>query len=524
MATRRNENLVEFENSETEEMKQRKETNASRLFLLIGIVIIICIAVFVFVKNVLPDKLMEDGQRALNNGDAQKALSIFKKVESLRPYENKPIYFQALALSKLPPTFENQKALYEIAQLDDVEDASEIAEKILLDMRSQLDGQAGPNYIDNVLYENQLIRWNNSQPVKFYVQNSKRVPQEFIDVARNEFQHWQDASGNLINFREVSSSRDADIILDFVDDVSSKNNFEPLRAGITTPLMRGDVLNRMDIKIKASDNSGNYYPIEKIRGVIQHEIGHALGLFGHSSHPEDVMYIGYDYIGDDTFERPITERDINTLRLLYRMIPDAINVPLKESDYNNMFYHYIITDYPGENFDHEILRLMENLKHDKRNIVNWVDLAINYGLKKQYARSNYILNNVLPQTSNDLQNQFVVLYNLAANYYKLKEYDTSLKYLNLAQELYIDMDTEILESFLDLRMNRIGRGFEKLKELQKEHPENIEVALKLAGLYYKRNNKKDAEFVIEKLLKVNPDAIRDRRVLKYKVAKEKVDA
>ncbi len=498
---------------ENNQQREKKENNLMKIFIIIGVLLLIIMGAFAYFKNVLPEKLMEQGKQELEAGNAQKALSLFEKVENARPYEKEPIYYQALALSKLPPTYDNQKALYEIAQLDNCDEASELAEKILMDMRNQLDQSVGSNYIDNVLYENQLIRWNNSKPINYYIQNSRNVSGEYLSCVNDSINKWQQAINGILTFNQVNNYQDANIVFDFVDDVSSKDNYEPTRAGLTTPVMNNETLMRMEVKIKPTDDSGNYYSREQIAAVVDHELGHALGLFGHSSDPNDIMYIGGDYISRETYNKNVTNRDFNTLSLLYRMVPDVIDQPI--NDYNGLYYHFVITDYPGENYEHEIQRLIGELRNDRRNIVNWVDLAINYGYKRQYARSNYILNNIMPLVTNDLHNQFVVLYNLAANYYKMKDYNNAEIYLNHATNLQEDLDTQILEAFLDLRLNRTTLGREKLIILNKTYPDNIEIALKLASIYYNQKDNKKEKEIIERLITNNPDALRDRRVLRY---------
>ena len=57
------------------------------------------------------------------------------------------------------------------------------------------------------------------------------------------------------------------------------------------------------------------YSKEDIRETALHEIGHALGLAGHSLNPNDVMYFA-----SASIERKISElssRDKNTIRKLY---------------------------------------------------------------------------------------------------------------------------------------------------------------------------------------------------------------
>ncbi len=51
---------------------------------------------------------------------------------------------------------------------------------------------------------------------------------------------------------------------------------------------------------------------QQLRGTLRHELGHALGLWGHSPNPDDVLYTGQ--IADPP---AISQNDINTLGKLY---------------------------------------------------------------------------------------------------------------------------------------------------------------------------------------------------------------
>ena len=328
--------------------------------------------------------------------------------------------------------------------------------------------------------------------------------------------NWQTATNGEIMFKETMGNKNANICFNFVDDLTFKDKYEPERIGKAIPAIKDNTLQRIDVYIKPTDTKGIRINNDKLLPLAEHEIGHALGLWGHSASPDDIMYHTGDYLNNDTKTTGISSRDVNTLMLIYKMIPDVIDIPLASEDYNNMFYHQILTTYPGENFELEIQRLISQLKDDRQNIIVWVDLAINYAYKKQYERSNYILNRVLPLVVNDYQNQHVILYNLAANYYKMRNYVTAERYLNLATKINDDLDTQILESFIDLRLGRKQIAKDKLKELHKQYPDHIEIALKLAEIYNSEKDKNLEKFVIDTLVKHNPKAIKDRRVQKYK--------
>ena len=94
----------------------------------------------------------------------------------------------------------------------------------------------------------------------------------------------------------------------------------------------------MTIILYSKDPFGNFFSDKELYNTILHEIGHALGIMGHSYSSEDLMYMATD--NDSNFYAPyrssfqyLSSKDINTIKLLYKMFPDISNT--------RYFLHYI---------------------------------------------------------------------------------------------------------------------------------------------------------------------------------------
>lgn len=518
-ALRRERLRKEQEREEAEKEKRKKSMKVT--LVIFGLLLFVMWFIYYALYNMMPEHLMQQGKKYMDVQEYQKALKMFKGASNARPYDPEPVYYQALALSKMPPTLENQAALYEISQLDNCDKASEYADAVMLNMKKQIDKQVGPNYAGNVLYNDVVFRWNIKEPVTYYINNQNSSSGEYLAAVRKAFVNWSSATNGELIFKELQEGDNANIVISFLDSLASSGVEDPERTGIVNPTIDKNVLEKVDISLKTKDAGGRYDP-NRFRAVAQHEIGHAIGIWGHSSNPGDIMYYNGDYIGKINSVN-ISRRDSNTASVLYKMIPDAINKPLTPKEKEGMFYHYLITSVPSEDFEIETQRM---LAKDKNNISAWVDLAISYGIKKRYKHSNFIFNRILPYVRNDANNKFVILYNMSANYYKMREYNMAEKFLKMATSIRTDIDTEILEAFIDLKLKRKQAGKNKLMLLHDRYPDNIEIAVKLAEVYYFDNEKDKSKQVIDKLLKVNPDAKKEKRVLKYyaynaKAAREK---
>jgi predicted Zn-dependent protease len=106
---------------------------------------------------------------------------------------------------------------------------------------------------------------------------------------------------------EITDQPNAPIVIEQVRPQRPSNGRARSAQATPNAYCEGDRLtHRFAIQISPSQTS------RYIQAATRHELGHALGLWGHSNNPQDVMYNA-----QVSNPPPISERDVNTLKRVY---------------------------------------------------------------------------------------------------------------------------------------------------------------------------------------------------------------
>lgn len=176
------------------------------------------------------------------------------------------------------------------------------------------------DYVSSILGGGRLLRFNDHVTVYYYLDALENSPnwdyrtRDFLkdQVVADAFSDWANAIGGRIRFQETSSESRANIRIHW------RNGFnDPSLLGLEHPelMVNGKYLIQADIQMTLTQN-GKMLNSQQLKAIALHEIGHALGMHGHSPYKGDIMYAA---IQPGVYR--LSARDIETIRQMYNREP-----------------------------------------------------------------------------------------------------------------------------------------------------------------------------------------------------------
>lgn len=433
------------------------------------------ISLFLFCAVVLPvfaGVEYDAGMNAYKNGQYDLAQTSFEKAIEVNSEDVNARYMYALVLVKQKKYAQAKEQYNKVISISPESKAAELSKQgiKLIDEHQKETAKANTpktsdkpeanklppplkeaDYLKNA-YSGGVLYTRPRGTTRIFIQSSNA---QYKNLAVRAFSEWQQAMGSFVMFTYCANPDDAAIVLSFQNKINLPG---AEKGGITQPTFDGTNIVKSKIIISTTNSKGEKLPENVIYHVLLHEIGHSIGIMGHSPDPNDIMYTG-----TSVFLPHLSARDKNTARALYisyNKKPDAQSVQkAKEEEFKN---------------------IEKRIPNDPSS---YISLGDEYMTEKIYnkAIAQYKKAELLVQNK-DLYYRLVKAYDML--------HDTDNKLVYLKKILAVDKTDE--------------------------------TALKsIVNYYIQQGRYREAKILVETFVKNNPDKAKDVNIVKYqKILKE----
>ncbi len=409
------------------------------------ITIIICTAIIItgILYKSAPMIYYKKGRALLDKQDYARARYNFQKSYFFDNKNKDNRYYYVQALIHLPPDISVQKELFEIANGNLDDSAQQAAMQQINEWKNQIAYKIGDNYIEQTPFESGTVRWDKDTfPLKININNEsgKNVPEYYESEIKRAFAQWQQSTG-FLSFVYTDNPRHSNIsvkIANIPSDICNENNCKYIVA-YTKPEISGNLLKKMTITLYATDPKGSFFSDKELYNTILHEIGHAMGIMGHSYSSGDLMYMYSEdnnsfYVPYRSSFQYLSSQDINTMELLYKFLPDISNTSPEKLNRKNLIYPPIILGTGKEINSRKLKEAKNYIKNAPDIPAGYIDLGIAYselGNKKEAIKAIQKAYN-LSRTQNE---KYISAYNLAVVYLENNNPEKAMQYAKEAQNI-----------------------------------------------------------------------------------------
>jgi len=397
------------------------------------------------------------------------------------------------------------------------DDIIDIFEKL----QKNVEEDYGDTYINIAVQGTNIVHWNHTEPINVFINAPSGIPPYYITEVEKSFTEYQRILNNKIKFQYVSNENDADIEIIFTDNVSGgkcKDENCKKVLGFTENTISGSMLNKSIVKLRTKDTDNTEFTANQIHNIAKHEIGHALGINGHSFNEDDVMYPmsndtewAKDYRTRLIKRKDFSNRDINTLKLLYNIIPDVTNKYYETVKHTDMYMPVAVLGTKEEISQNKLKEANLYINNVTNNFIAQMSLAESYVSNRDFDKAKEEFEKALLSAQTN-EEKFTVNHNLAVVYYQEQDYKTALSYAQIANSLSDDLENKNsneIQAYCYMDLKDYKKAEPILENLVKVNPENSTISSSLTYCYLKQLKFFKAFDEIKRIKKHNPNAFEE---------------
>ena len=255
------------------------------------------------------------------------------------------------------------------------------------------------NYIKNATDNNGRLHIYNKKNIVVYVPEG-----EYYDPVMQAFVTYNAYFNGLLSFSATSDPAKSDIKIVLTDNLKDFNDGDVIGLGGPKRFdLNGNILYSELKLLNKNFHNGKSASKIQVYNTALHEIGHCIGIQGHSQNQNDVMYKGGH---SDNNIQVFSPRDIETIKLMYSGRNDLITNALKYAKQEKLIENYNYALEEGHGAD------------------AYLKLADSYLAAKKYSEAIEAYNRALKQNPENPR-----IYKAIGSYYiDTKNYDRAVQY------------------------------------------------------------------------------------------------
>lgn len=396
----------------------------------------------------IPNFIFIAGKKCLDKQDNVSAYKLLKKAYFFKPKNKDVRYYYVKSMTKLKPIEQIQTEMFKFSQGTENDPAKQLADLEVNYWKNNVINSIGRNYIEQAPFDRNIVRWDpETFPLKVKIDVPISTPEYYKDEIEKAFVEWEKRT-EFIEF-ELSNDKDAQIFIKFEplpEDICTDGVCKYVVA-YTTPDIKGNKLRSMTITMYDTDANGNYFSDKEIYNTVLHEIGHALGIMGHSYSSDDLMFMSTRpefnitrYRSDFQF---ISEEDLNTIKLLYKLIPNISNSHVSKMNKDGLIYAPVILGNEKDIGNRKIKEAKNYIQSAPELPGGYIDLGVAYADIGKYTEAISALREGLSHAKTD-NDKYIIYYNIAVVHLNNNKLDEAETYLRLARDIDDNADIEEL--------------------------------------------------------------------------------